>query len=35
MSYPQRAKDGEFWCQGIQYTMKEIVVKDGDKDEAV
>jgi hypothetical protein len=35
MSYPQKAKDGEFWCQGIQYTMKEIVVKDGDKDETV
>lgn len=35
MSYPQKTENGEFWCQGVQYTMKEIVVKDGEGDEAV
>ena len=35
MSYPQKTDSGEFWCQGVQYTMKEIVVKDGENNEAV
>lgn len=35
MAYPQKTNDGEFWCQGIQYTMKEITTKDGEDNEAV
>lgn len=30
MSYPQKNNDGDFLCQGVRYTMKEIIVKDGD-----
>jgi hypothetical protein len=35
MSYPQKTDSGEFWCQGIQYTMKEVVVKGGENSETV
>lgn len=35
MSYPQKSENGDFWCQGVQYTMKEIIVRDGDYDETV
>lgn len=35
MSYPQKTGSGEFLCQGVQYTMKEIVVKDGEDNEAI
>ena len=35
MSYPQKSDNGDFWCQGVQYTMKEIVVKDGEDSETV
>lgn len=35
MSYPQKSNDGDFWCQGVRYQMKEITVKDGDFDEDV
>ena len=35
MSYPQRTTHGEFWCQGVQYTMKEIIVKEDESDETV
>lgn len=35
MSYPQKNNDGDFLCQGVRYTMKEIIVKDGDIHEQV
>ena len=35
MSYPQKNDSGDFWCQGVQYKMKEIVLQDGDYNEAV
>lgn len=34
ISYPKRSNNGEFWCQGIQYEMREIVVG-GEQDETV
>lgn len=35
MYYPQKSDNGEFWCQGVQYKMKEVVVKGGESDETV
>ncbi len=35
MSYPQKSDCGDFWCQGIQYKMKEITVQDGDCNETI
>lgn len=35
MSYPQKSNYGDFWCQGIQYKMKEITVQDGDCNETI
>lgn len=35
MSYPQKSNSGDFWCQGVQYQMKEITVKDGNYIETV
>lgn len=32
MRYPKKCADGEFWCQGVKYTMQEITVG-GDDDE--
>ena len=30
MTYPKKNNDGEFWCQGVKYSMEEILVKDGE-----
>lgn len=30
MTYPYKNDNGEFWCQGIKYSMREITVKDGE-----
>lgn len=30
MRYPKRNNDGDFWCQGVKYSMEEILVKDGE-----
>ena len=35
MLYPQKCEAGEFWCQGVQYCMKEIIVQGGDDCEEV
>ena len=35
MSYPQKTDNGEFWCQGVQYTMKEVIIKGGEENEAI
>lgn len=35
MYYPQKSERGEFWCQGVQYEMREIVVEGGENNETV
>ena len=36
MVYPYKVDNGEFSCQGVQYIMKEVIVKDGETtDEAI
>ena len=35
MSYPHRDDNGDFWCQGIKYSMKEIIVNGGEDFETV
>lgn len=35
MSYPQKDQNGDFWCQGICYSMREIDVNGGDACEGV
>ena len=30
MTYPRKNNNGEFWCQGVRYSMEEISVKDGE-----
>lgn len=35
MMYPKKNNDGEFWCQGVKYSMEEIWVKDGEMREEI
>ena len=35
LSYPKKSDNGEFWCQGVQYSMVEISVKGGETNEEV
>lgn len=33
ISYPQKNDNGDFWCQGKRYSMREITIREGDSDE--
>lgn len=35
MFYPKKSDNGDFWCQGVQYTMTEIQVEGGEFDEGI
>lgn len=35
MTYPQKSDNGEFWCQGVQYIMRDVIVGGDSEDEAV
>lgn len=35
MRYPKKNDNGDFYCQGVRYSMEEILVKGGDTDEKV
>lgn len=35
MTYPKKNDGGDFWCQGVRYSMEEIIVKDGEVCEEV